>query len=340
MKFGIGALRALCIGAISALLVSCGGEELVPFSPARLLVFGDQASVIVAGANPGEGRKYTINAVDADTGLFVCDLNPIWVQVLAFEYGISFRECPFPAEAAQVGYIRAMAGATAGGSADIDLAAQITRQLALAADAGGGINSTDLVTVYIGVNDIVAAFVRYKAGLISSDEAVAEAEAAGETLAQQVNRIADAGGKVIVSTVPDVSVTPYALTLGLEDPAYVTLLRNLTERVNARLLVTINNDGRKIGLIELNPYLLSVVANPAAYLYANVSDKSCTTDVALNCTTSTVNTDTAGNKACFLNDTTEAITCNWLWASDLELGPLGNAQLGSLAASRARSQPF
>ncbi|MBK6865638.1 MAG: hypothetical protein IPG91_20065 [Ideonella sp.] len=332
MKFGIGALRALCIAAISALFVSCGGEELVPFSPARLLVFGDQASVIVAAANPGEGRKYTINAVDADTGVFVCDLNPIWVQVLAFEYGISFRECPFPAEFAQVGYIRAMAGATAGGSTDIDLTAQVTRQLALAADAGGGINSTDLVTVYIGVNDIVAAFERYKAGIISSDEAVAEAEAAGETLAQQINRIAEAGGKVIVSTVPDVSVTPYAVTLGLEDPAYVTMLRNLTERVNARLLVTINNDGRKIGLIEINPYVAAVIGNPLGYGYANVEDAACLEEVndvplpVLACTSNTLQPS--------------ATAATWLWADALQFGPQGHGQLGSLAASRARSQPF
>ena len=44
-------------------------------------------------------------------------------------------------------------------------------------------------------------------------------------------------------------------------------LTQLTARVNAKLLVTVENNGRKIGLIELNPYVASVVFNPLAYGY-------------------------------------------------------------------------
>jgi outer membrane lipase/esterase len=322
MKFGTGALRALCVGVLSALLVSCGGEELVPFSPARLIVFGDEASVLVAGATPADGRKYTINYADDATGAVDCGRNPIWTQVLASAYNITFLECPFPAEAAQVGYIRALAGAQAGGNGDIDLTAQVSRQLALPEANGGGINTTDLVSVFIGVNDIVAAYERFRAGG-SFDVAVAEVEAAGETLANQINRIAEAGGKVIASTVPDVGVTPYAVALSADDAARLTFL---TGRLNARLLVTINNDGRKIGLIELNPYLIAVVANPLGYGYLDVREAACVPLDPLVCTNKTLQTD--------------ATSYNWLWATALQLSPGGHAQLGSLAASRAANQPF
>ena len=66
MKFGTRALRALCVALTATLLSSCGGEELIPFSPARLLVFGDQASVIVAGADlPAADRRALLDPIAA-----------------------------------------------------------------------------------------------------------------------------------------------------------------------------------------------------------------------------------------------------------------------------------
>jgi outer membrane lipase/esterase len=325
MNFGTGAMRATCIGVLSALLVACGGTSLKPFNPARIIVFGDEASVIVAGATPAGARKYTVNALD-DAGQIDCSANPIWIQVLALNYGMSFPECPLPADTTTpAGVIRALAGATAGGSDDLDLTAQITRQLELSSGEGGGIVSSDLVTVYVGVNDVVAAFERYKAGA-SSAEAIAQAEAAGETLAAQVNRIANAGGKVITATVPDVGVTPYARALSDDgDRAFLT---TLTERLNARYLVNVNNDGREIGLIEINPYVANVVYNPEAYGYLvqGVLEAACIPEDPLVCTGLTLKTD--------------ATAYNYLWADALQLTPAGHAQLGNLATSRAKNQPF
>jgi outer membrane lipase/esterase len=328
MKFRTSALRALCVGVLSTLLVSCGGEELVPFSPARLIVFGDQASAIVAGTTPADGRKYTINYADDTTGAVDCGRNPIWVQVLAITYNISFPECPFPVDAAMVGQIRALDGATAGGNGVIDLTAQITRQIELGTEDGGGINNSDLVTVFAGINDVVAAFDRYKAGG-SFDTAVAEVEAAGETLAAQVNRIAAAGGRVIVSTVPNVCLTPYGVANRSQlvcSESEGELLSVLTARINARFLVSINNNGRLIGLIELNPYLASVVENPLAYGYLDVREAACVPAALLTCTNKTLQPD--------------ATSYNWLWAGPVEMSPGAHAQLGSLAASRAVNQPF
>lgn len=322
MKFASGALRALAATAMGALLASCGGEELVPFSPARLIVFGDQASVIVAGASATDGRKYSVNFADDTSGAIDCGRNPIWTQVVALAYNISFPECPLPVEAAVVGHIRALDGAQAGGTRDIDLTAQVTRQLELPAGDGGGINDTDLVTVFAGINDVVAAYDRYLVGG-SFDSAVAEVEAAGEALAGQVNRIAAAGGRVIVSTVPDVGVMPYAVSKSADDAARITFL---TERFNLRLLVTINNNGRLIGLIELNPYVAAVVANPLAYGYLDVRETACVPSDLLICTNKTLVPD--------------ATSYNWLWAGPIEMSPGAHAQLGSLAVSRAKNQPF
>jgi outer membrane lipase/esterase len=329
MSFRSIVLRAAGVLAVAATLASCGGESLVPFNPSRILVFGDQASVVTLEPVPAEGKKYTINALNAD-GTFNCSANLIWVQVLALNYGKGFPECPYANESgAPASRILAQAGATAAGVLDIDLAQQITRQLDKPAAEGGGIGSADLVTVFVGVNDVVELYKLFEAG-ISADEVSARAETAGVAIATQIARIADAGGKVIVATVPDVGLTPFGRS---KDVAGRALLSALTLRVNNQFLLTLqnsgNNNGRKIGLIEINPYLINVVAYPLSYGYAldGVRDSACL-DLPLppDCTTQTLK---AG-----------ATASTWLWANETQLTPKGHLQLGSLATTRARNQPF
>lgn len=334
MKFRSTVLRAATTAALALLLASCGGESLVAFVPDRVLVFGDQASVITLEPVASQGKKYTVNALNPPVGnavpTFNCVGNPLWIQVLASSYGFGFPECPGPTPAGTTPSSRILAkpGATAGGTGEDDFAQQVTRQLALPAADGGGIGSNDLVSVLVGVNDVVAAYKDFLAGT-SEAEVRAQAEQVGQTLATQVNRIAAAGGKVIMATVPDVSLTPYGRAQG---PAGIALLSELTGRVNARLLVNINNNGRLIGLIELNPYLINVVAFPSSFGYVNVSGAACK-DLPLppNCTTSTLEKNPDG---------TPAGSFTWLWSNALQLSPGGHLQLGSLATTRARNQPF
>lgn len=331
MKFRSTVLRAAATAALTLLLASCGGESLVAFNPDRVLVFGDEASVITLEPVASQGKKYTINALNTD-GTFNCVNNPLWIQILASTYGIGFPECPGPTAtgAAAVGRILAQAGATASGALAIDLAQQITQQLNRPVAEGGGIGSNDLVTVFIGVNDVVAAFERYEAGA-SRDEVSALAEASGVAIAAQVARIAAAGGKVIVSTVPDVGVTPYGRAKDVADAALLTLL---TTRVNNQFLLALqnsgNNNGRQIGLIELNPYLINVIAFPVGYV--NVTEGACKAlPLPPNCTTSTLRNNPDG---------TPATAFSWLWSNQLQLSPAGHLQLGSLAQTRALNQPF
>lgn len=336
MKFRSTLLRAFASVMLAATLAACGGTELVKFNPARILAFGDQSSIITA-----DGKKYTINAVLADSGVpgtVNCVVNPIWNQILATSYGLTFPECPGSVTGATpTSRILAQVDATAGGDRAIDLTQQITRQLALPVADGGGIASTDLTTVFIGVNDVVTIFERFKKGELSSAEAVSLAEQAGVTIATQIARITAAGGKVIVSTVPNVCPTPYGVANRTQavcnDNEFLT---QLTARINAKLLVTIENNGRKIGLIELNPYLASVITNPSAYGYVNVTGGACLDSVPLpDCTVHTLKTDLITVP---VGATLTAF--NVLWADALQLSAGGHAQLGSLATSRSHNQPF
>lgn len=318
----------LAIAAIAGVLASCGGSDSINFVPARILSFGDESSVLTP-----DGRKYTVNGIVPDSGTpgtINCVLNPIWNQVLATSYGRTFPQCPGSVEGATPnGRILAQPGATATGASEIDFPQQITRQLAAAPADGGGINSDDLVTVLIGVNDVVSIYARYKSGELTSPEATALAEQTGESIAGQLNRITGAGGKIIIATVPDVSVTPFGVAENADGRA---VLAALTERLNARLLVTLDNDGRKIGLIEINPYVYSVVGNPAAYGFVNVTQGACLAAYPLpNCTSATLKTNPDG---------TAATAYTWLWADALQLSAGGHLQMGNLASTRAHNQPF
>lgn len=321
-------LRGFALAGVGALLASCGGSELVSFVPARVLSFGDQSSIIT-----DNGSKYTINGIVPDSGVpgtINCTINPVWNQVLATSYNVTFPQCPGSVDGVTpTGRILAQVDATAGGARDIDLAGQITRQLATPAADGGGINSSDMVTLLIGVNDVVSIYERYERDEITAPEAVSLAEQAGEAISTQINRITAAGGRVIIATVPDVSLTPYGVDRGLDAQA---LLANLTARMNARLLVTIDNDGRKIGLIELNPYLFAVVGNPGVYAYVNVTQAACLPAFPLpTCTSATLKTNP---------DDSPATAYTWLWANSLQFSAGAHLQLGNLAASRAHNQPF
>ena len=322
------AAHGLTLALVVALLAACGGSESVNFVPARVLSFGDESSVITA-----DGKKYTINAIVPNSGTpgtIDCIFNPIWNQVLATSYGLTFAQCPgsFPGST-PASLILAREGATAAGTRDIDFPQQITRQLAADPADGGGIGSSDLATVLVGVNDVVSIYERYKSGEITSPQATTLAEQTGETIASQLNRITAAGGKIIIETVPDVSVTPYGLGQDADGQA---VLAGLTSRLNARLLVTLDNDGRKIGLIEINPYLQAVLGNPAGYGYINVTGAACLPTYPLpSCTSATLTTNPDGSAA---------TASSWLWANSLQLSAGAHQQMGNLAASRAHNQPF
>ena len=325
-------LRGFALAGVGALLASCGGSELVSFVPARVLSFGDQSSVIT-----DNGSKYTINGIVPDSGVpgtINCTINPVWNQVLATSYNVTFPQCPGSVDGVTpTGRILAQVDATAGGARDIDLAGQITRQLATPAADGGGINSNDMVTLLIGVNDVVSIYERFKNAEITSAQAATLAEQAGETIAGQLNRITAAGGKVIIATVPDVSVTPYARAESIDGQAVLALL---TARLNARLLVTLDNDGRKIGLIEINPYVVSVVGNPGAYGYVNVKDGACLASAPPpDCTANTLRTDLTTVPADI-----PLTAFNVLWANALQMSAGAHQQMGNLASSRAHNQPF
>jgi phospholipase/lecithinase/hemolysin len=299
-------LAAVCL---TTLLAACGGgtSQVEVFIPDRILVFGDEHSSLTA-----DGRKYSVNAVKTDNSID-CEGNPLWIQTVATVYGYAFKECPGTnTQSRAVTY--AVPGATVA-----DVIQQIDAQAAL------GFASKDLVLIMAGLNDVLQIYAA-RTPADTEEALLAAAQARGVALAQQVNRMVGLGAKVIVATMPDVGITPWAIAKGAAEAG---LLKRLSAAFNGRLRVNILNDGRFVGLVLLDEALQSAVQVPGAFGLLNVKDAACRDTVLLpDCNAVTAS----------LVDGASAST--WLWADLLHFGPTGQRQLGVIASTRAQTNPF
>jgi lysophospholipase L1-like esterase len=300
-------LGALCLGLLSA----CGGStsQLDPFVAGRLVVFGDDASSLTT-----TGRKYGVNAVDA-SGNLACAGEPLWVQSLASLYGFEFAECN-PTFVEPKALMRAFAGARVA-----DVAAQVEAQV-----AAGGFRDKDLATVLAGTNDVLDLYAQFPGR--SVDSLVAEAGARGAALAAVVNRLVGLGVKVIVSDLPDMGLSPYALAERALDPFGLdraALISQLCKAFSDQLGVKVVLDGRYVGLVQAQLRFKTIGVSPTSFGLSNITDAVCA--VALpNCTTNTL--ITGGSSTAYL------------WADTTRLASGGQTQLASLAIDRARRNPF
>jgi outer membrane lipase/esterase len=303
-----------------ALLASCGGgTQVEPFKPTRVLAFGDELSVIEA-----DGRKYTINAfkqvtVDGvtseDPTTLDCVRNPIWIQIVATGFGLAFDRCLGSATTAG-GQVLAQVGHKVD-----DLSAQV------AAVTGDALGEKDLALVMIGLNDILELYARYPT--TGRDALLDEARARGEALGSKINQMAKSGPAVVVLTVPDIGLSPFAQAQNIStgDATRSALLSDLVKKFNDRTSVTLINDGRLIGLVYGDIEIQNMVKFPSSYGLVNVVAPACKAEAVLpGCTTAT------------LVDTATSTT--WLWADAWRLSPAGQSRLGVLADGRARSNPF
>ena len=304
--------RAGVVGLLAvALLTACGGgtSAIDAFKPKRLVVFGDETSTLTA-----TGRKYIVNRLDGDDNLD-CQEHPIWVQSLAGIYDFVFAECNPDAVAEPQALMLAVPGARVA-----DLTAQIDARL-----AGAGVADDTLVTVLAGMHDIIDLYREFPAS--DRNTLLTEARRRGGLAAAQVNRLVDAGARVIVSTVPDLGYTPYARAEAEAntDTDRSRLIADLTAAFNAGLRTTVTNDGRSIGLALADEMIQAMVRSPASFSLGNVSDGACA--IALpDCDESTM--------------VDNASVTSWLWADDLNIGFNAHNRLGILAINRARNNPF
>lgn len=310
-------LAALGLVAAGALvtLSGCGGGTTAQtaFKPERVIAFGDEASLLRS-----DGRKFAVNALNTDDSID-CASNPIWVQAVATVYGYVFAECNPTASTEVKAFMRAGVGAKVD-----DVKAQIDAQLALAG-AAGGVKAGDLITMLAGANDVLEQYALYPGK--SEAELTTELRARGVRLADQVNRLVKLDAKVIVATVPDMGLTPFATAekAAKTDTDRAALLTRLTAAFNGRIRVNITNDGRFIGLVLADEMVQAMVISPISFALANSVDSACTAALP-NCTTKTLKEGAGAG--------------TFLWADATRMAHGGHARLGLLGAQRAQNNPF
>lgn len=309
----LAALAAVALG----LLAGCGGgtSQVDRFQPERLLVFGDELSVITS-----DGRKYTTNSVD-DNGRFLCKSSPIWVQYLAVQYNMVFAECNPDVVGNPQAKMLAVAGATADGLAD-----QVRTF-----STGDSVRPTDLATVLVGMNDVLDAYAAFPA----EDEAslVARVQAAGRRVAAQVNGLAAAGARVLVATIPDMGLTPFAAREDVDfGDTRSRLLSRLSVEFNTELRLNLVNDGSKLGLLLPDDLVRSMVRVPGAYGLRDVKTPVCRDSAVLpDCNNQTL---IPGEDGVVPNGT------SYLWADTYRPTIAMHTVLGQQAVRRALNNPF
>lgn len=315
--------RVLAATAVAALglLAGCGGgtSQFEPFVAERLFAFGDENSHLTA-----EGRKFSVNGLAQPGGAIDCQVNPLWVQLVAGLYGFSFAECPPAGSSTTFGALmRATPGARVA-----DVAAQVEAQ-----GAAGGFRERDLALLMVGANDIVALYAEFPDR--SEADLVAQAEALGRAAAGVANRIVALGGRVIVANVPDMGLSPLAKAQEAAFPntGRAALLSRLTAGFNDQLGVTVLLDGRFVGLVQTDLVSRAIARAPFFYGLVNASDGICTAELP-NCTTETVVTVGTGDAA------SPAQASQYFWADATRMSYGAHLQIANLAVDRARRNPF
>jgi phospholipase/lecithinase/hemolysin len=297
--------------AAATLLAACGGSttQFDPFVAQRVISFGDEASVITAN-----GRYWSVNGLKADNLTLDCSVRPIWIQQVAGVYGFVFAGCN-PNNIEVKAFTYAVAGARVS-----DLAAQINTVV-----AAGGFREKDLITAFAGVNDIVDLYRQFPA--TGEAALVAAARERGRQMALVVNGIVALGGRVIVSNIPDMQFSALAAVENAANPGSdrAALLGRMSRAFNEQLGVSVLLDGRFVGLAQLDLTIQAMGRSPASFGLVDISTPICI--VALpECTTATLRPFTDAN--------------TYLWADETRMSSVGQNQLGSLAADRARRNPF
>ncbi len=310
--------RLAVSATLIAVLAACGGGggQIEPFRPTRLLSFGDEASVITPA-----GLKYSVNDFKRGTDGAItapetldCTSRPIWTQSLASQFGLVIANCN-PNNATVSSALYAQVGAKVA-----DVRAQIDQHL-----ASGTVGPKDLITILVGQNDILELYRQYPT--LSEDQIKAELTTRGQALADQVNRLANANGRILVATTTNPGETPFGLAekAANTDTDRAALLGRLNESFNIAMRLRLINDGRLIGLVLSDEAITQAVRFPSATGFVNVTAAVCNVPLP-NCTANTLVTD--GNAS------------TWLWADNLQLGPSGQSRLASAALSRAVNNPF
>lgn len=282
------------------ILAGCGGNSDVPAKPkfAAQVSFGDSLSDVgsydVGIVNTYGGGQFTINAASSVKATTPTN----WTEFTAYNFGLA-APCaaqtglddgsgtasptyvmPPVDHAGCTGYAQGGSRVTlqpgignaamSGGGFALTVPVGTQIQNFLAAH-GGSFSGNDIVLVMAGANDVF-----FQAGSVRASYPPASAVAAVQTAATELANdvksqiIANGAKYVVMANIPDISVTPYGVSLG----ANVSLIDTLVTAFNAQLKTDLPDNAN---VLNVDAYSASKdeVANPARYNLINVTTPAC-----------------------------------------------------------------
>lgn len=277
--------------------------------------------------------------------------NKLWIQIVAAGFNKGYKPassapdnadgCPADPLSGAVTYAVPHA-LVSGGTANTSVRDQVTAHK-------GELDSSTLVTMMAGQNDVVAA---YKQGLIDSAatpgnaasiqaNAVTAMKAKGQELGQIINEITQTGARVAFVTLPDLRGSPLVVDAGVNgNPEF---MRRLIEGFNRGLTGSggVIDDGHKSAVAQPFAEFEARHDRPDLYGVTNAAwcDKNkarapngslvgaTDPDVLLYCSTLTSVTTTLDPSA-------------YLWADESHMGPAGHALVGSLVFTQVTNNPL
>ncbi|ARN18947.1 hypothetical protein [Piscinibacter gummiphilus] len=309
----------------SALLAACGGgEQEETFQPTRIVAVGDENTLI----NP-DGSQYSVNnvSVSATTNPngVPCINNPIWVQYVAADYGLSFGECRGAATDATRKYavMLAQVGQT------VDQAA------AALAGVSPALNQNDLVTLMVGSHDLLAIVGTNKTPNAADREAmITAAEKRGEALGDVVLNTIATGARILITTVPYLNTAPVVVAEGYDANLLYEMSTAFNDGLNARMSLVPGGGGRSGAIVEVDQLVNSY------YLNSGAAYNAITNRVAAACQTAGAPTPDADLDTCKTTDVTTASPIYYLWAGRMQYGTITHGLLGQTALQRIRANPL
>lgn len=203
------------------LLLGCGGDggvsSAINSRTLQTISFGDSLSDVGTYAVAGAPQ---VGPLVFGGGRYTTNPGMVWTQYVAQHYGDMLTPAMQggfgTAPVARGGYGYAQGGATVATVITQDysgaLAMPVSHQVSAYLASHHAFNSSQLILIQGGGNDIIGAVRSAAAGRIAATEALERVTSAAMELAATVDRIVAAGGqKIALLNVPDIGMTPFAV---------------------------------------------------------------------------------------------------------------------------------
>lgn len=315
------ALLALAPAVLLALTACGSGSIESPFTPNRMVVFGDGLSDMGNTSNAvNAAARYTVN----DTTY------PMWVQQLAGDYGLLLAKSVDGGTNYATGNARVVLKPdAAGNSATPTIKEQIDSFLATRSFGDG-----DLVVIQGGIADIIVQMAAYRAGTISAAQMNDNLKQAGQDLAAQAQRLVAAGAKhVVVLGTYDLGTTPWAAAIGQK-----AVLSAASTAFNTGAEVALVNQLKDMLYVDVAGGLFNLMSNaPTGYGFTDSTTVVCTSvdpGPGIGIGTGQVN-----SALCTTGTIVPGISfSSYMWADPVYPAPLVHLPLGNHVYSRVHNR--